>query len=512
MAYSIETKDGIVINNIPDNVAKDDPSLKARVAEIRASRVDTETGKPVDISVPTTQVLQRRENQPAPSRSITDKLIGTGEAALSTLTGATTGTLGGLVSSLTPSSPEFAAKQKAEWQRMNPGLPYNEAEQKFIQGAERFTYSPRTPSGQEQTASVGNFLEQSGIQGLAGMPLPVKGVPSLPSEARLTKQLQNVPKTKLLQEANKLGFKVSPSDIGAGQVPRSLETASGKFKTQEALSANNQQALSNVAREYLGMPQDIPLTADTLATLRESYSNPYEAARSLTPKQTQSSAGGMIKSKVTRSGEEIINDLKIARDDARATQASLNNPNIENRTEVRNQSNILNARVKQLENELENLAKANNKPELINQLKEARTNIAKTYAVENALVADNIVNPKTLIRQIDKGVPISGNLKTAAKFASEYPNVNKVVRETPNPFSVIDVATTAYGAGAGNPLVALLAPLRVGARYGFSNPIAQRRMIENIGSQGLSPTVKNAANAANPYIPYMGLLNYPEEK
>ena len=43
MAYSIETKDGIVINNIPDNVAKDDPSLKARVAEIRASRVSEES-------------------------------------------------------------------------------------------------------------------------------------------------------------------------------------------------------------------------------------------------------------------------------------------------------------------------------------------------------------------------------------------------------------------------------------------------------------------------------------
>jgi hypothetical protein len=512
MAYSITTKDGITIDNIPDNVSKDDPSLKAKVAEIRAGRVDVQTNKPVDIEIPTEQVLQRRGTPPQQNRSISDKLIGTGEAALSALTGATSGTLSGLVSSLTPSSKQYSAQQKAEWQKMNPGLPYNEAEQKFIKGAEAFTYAPRTQSGQEQASALSNFLEQSGIQGLAGMPLPVKGAPSLPSEARLTKQLQNVPKTKLLQEANKLGFKVSPSDIGAGQIPRSLETASGKFKTQEALSANNQQAVSNIAREYLGLPQDVPLTSDTLSTLRETYSNPYEAARSLTPKQTQTTSGGLIKSKSTRSGEEIVGELKIARDDARATQASLNNPNIENRTEVRNQSNILNARVKQLENELDNLAKASNQPQLINELKEARKNIAKTYAVENALVADNIVNPKSLIKQIDKGVPISGNLKTAAKFASEYPNVNKVVRETPNPFSVYDVATTAYGAGSGNQALALLAPLRVAARAGFSNPIAQRRMIQNIGSQGSAPTIKNAINASSQYVPYMGLLNYQEEQ
>jgi outer membrane lipoprotein SlyB len=36
MPYSIQTKDGIVINNIPDDIPEDDPSLKAKVAEIRA--------------------------------------------------------------------------------------------------------------------------------------------------------------------------------------------------------------------------------------------------------------------------------------------------------------------------------------------------------------------------------------------------------------------------------------------------------------------------------------------
>ena len=38
MTYSIKTKDGIVIPDIPDDMPKDDPSLKARVAEIRASK------------------------------------------------------------------------------------------------------------------------------------------------------------------------------------------------------------------------------------------------------------------------------------------------------------------------------------------------------------------------------------------------------------------------------------------------------------------------------------------
>src|ERR1041385_1897897 len=38
MPYSITTKDGITINNIPDDVKPDDPALKQRVTEARASR------------------------------------------------------------------------------------------------------------------------------------------------------------------------------------------------------------------------------------------------------------------------------------------------------------------------------------------------------------------------------------------------------------------------------------------------------------------------------------------
>jgi hypothetical protein len=127
------------------------------------------------------------------------------------------------------------------------------------------------------------------------------------------------------------------------------------------------------------------------------------------------------------------------------------------------------------------------------------------------LVTDNVVNPKSLIKQVDKGVPISGNLKTAAKFAEEYPNVNKVIANTPNEFTLADVATMAYGVGASNPFVAALGPVRAASRKAFSMPAAQRSMIKGIGNQGLIPTTVNAVNANAPYIPYMGLLNFPNE-
>lgn len=46
MPYSIETKDGIVINNIPDNVAHDSPELKTRVAQIRGGNTQSTVPAP----------------------------------------------------------------------------------------------------------------------------------------------------------------------------------------------------------------------------------------------------------------------------------------------------------------------------------------------------------------------------------------------------------------------------------------------------------------------------------
>lgn len=59
MPYSITTKDGITINNIPDDVLPDSPDLKARVAAIRADQTPPEmrvevTGSPTEQLEPST--------------------------------------------------------------------------------------------------------------------------------------------------------------------------------------------------------------------------------------------------------------------------------------------------------------------------------------------------------------------------------------------------------------------------------------------------------------------------
>ena len=156
MPYSIRTKDGIVINNIPDNVARDSDELKTRVAGLRAQK--TESAPTVD---PTQAAVQSGElpalpgeqgpNRPpgrdpslvarrpvtdvirrvaAPIRTAVSGLVGAADLGLSMATGMAGQAVGGIggLNDL-GQGPAKAAETVDNISRF-------------------FTYSPRTQAGQ----------------------------------------------------------------------------------------------------------------------------------------------------------------------------------------------------------------------------------------------------------------------------------------------------------------------------------------------------------------------------
>ena len=100
-------------------------------------------------------------------------------------------------------------------------------------------------------------------------------------------------------------------------------------------------------------------------------------------------------------------------------------------------------------------------------------------------------------------MPITNELALVGKYAKAFPKTTKVVAEAPAPFSVLDL----YGSGAGAiadlftgvPALSLLAPARLGARYGLMTPQAQRMLA----------TPQYTPRTA-PFVPYQGLLNNQE--
>jgi hypothetical protein len=76
---------------------------------------------------------------------------------------------------------------------------------------------------------------------------------------------------------------------------------------------------------------------------------------------------------------------------------------------------------------LEQQAKRAGSPELIDRLRQARTDIAKTYDVDRALnLADGNVDARILGRALDRGTPLSGELATAAKFSEPFPQLTRL--------------------------------------------------------------------------------------
>jgi hypothetical protein len=129
MPYSITTRDGITLRNIPDDVPPDSLELRQRVERIRAESVTKEPG-------------------------FLDKAIGTGEAALTAITGATGGALGmlgGAIGGLAGAvaTGEYGTRAGAD-----------RVEQAAAEGAAGLTYAPRTQSGQDQAEAVGRAMQQ----------------------------------------------------------------------------------------------------------------------------------------------------------------------------------------------------------------------------------------------------------------------------------------------------------------------------------------------------------------
>lgn len=165
MPYSITTKDGITVRNIPDDVPPDSIELKAKVEAIRRGEVKGRTPSladqiPVGMDAngqPLTndQMLARMPPAPppAPEPSIGQKLVGTGEAALTTLTGATGGTLGMIGGTLKGLAEQILSGQFGTREAANM------VADSAAGGAQMLTYAPRTQSGQDQVEVIGRLSQ-----------------------------------------------------------------------------------------------------------------------------------------------------------------------------------------------------------------------------------------------------------------------------------------------------------------------------------------------------------------
>lgn len=315
----------------------------------------------------------------------------------------------------------------------------------------------------------------------------------------------NAVRDSILSRAQQAGYVVPPSQAGGGMGMRALEGLSGKAKTEQLASIRNQEVTNRLAKQALGLTEDVPLTAETLDVIRQKAGESYAAVQALPAinwdKQFISSVKGLkVRGGATKSpavadidemiweltsqnkwrGDQLVFDIKNLREKARAniTSAARAGGDVEKEALGKAQQKAADM--------LEGLAERNlmhngANPRTIDDLKAARTLIAKTYTVQNALEGGN-VKAADFARLIKKGKPISAELEAIGEFAQSFGKSAQVPQSGfNNPVTVLDMfGTGAAGMGMGPAALAWPAA-RVGARYGVLSKGAQRAMGNQYG-------------------------------
>lgn len=279
-----------------------------------------------------------------------------------------------------------------------------------------------------------------------------------------------------LKDGLEAGYVVPPSAIKPTFLGNSVESVAGKAAVKQEAAMRNQEVTNQLATKALGLPEGTPLTEGTLVQVREQAGKAYEAVAKIPVNQAAMPT--------PKDPAILLADLKDARFqastmfkhyDRMADPASLK------------EAQSWSAKAVQLEKELEKVAMQAGQPELVTAMREARTQIAKSYDLERALnVGNGNVDARVIGRLLDQGKPLTGELKTIGRFAQAFPQVTREGSMVPAAgVSGTDAAASAllgtvgYGA-AGGPagLVAAGLPLLRGpARTLALSDMMQRRLL-----------------------------------
>ena len=325
------------------------------------------------------------------------------------------------------------------------------------------------------------------------------GVPKLAArmaDNRATAQVANAQRDAAAIAAKGAGYVIPPADVNPSILNEALGGLSGKIKTAQVASARNQNTTNALARKALGMADDAPLTADALQAFRnnaastgyapirqagevaadanyvkalDNIASQYQGAARSFPgaakNQVMDMVDGLRQAKFDAG--DALDMVKVLRESAdkafRAGDSGLGKAN--------------KAAASALEDQIERHLKAAGDDAAMAAFRKARQDIAKSYTVQKAVnPGSGDVSAPALARELQKGKPLSGDLKTIAEIANAFPKATQALKESPKAVSPLDFFS---GGGLAAMLGDPLALATIGAR-----PAARAALLSK-GYQGL---------------------------
>ena len=348
-----------------------------------------------------------------------------------------------------------------------------------------------------------------------------------PFNEQLKEFTQNTKKNKIMQQSSDEGYVFIPSSTDRpAAFERLKESSIGTGKAVELAQETNQKVTNNLIRKYLGVKYDIPLNLELTEKIRKLNGKVYGQiddlpARPPVTKTVEKTTNTFpfvsnivsdtenVVTKQYRNGREILEDLK----DTRLRSQNYWSEYKQQRTvSARDNAILLEKKAEKLEDELIDIAKYNNKPELIPELKEARKQIAKAHLVQKALNdVSGDVDAKVISKLAYDKKLVDPNIKKVAQMYKGFPSLTKIPKvSSPSPFSVLDVGLSGYGFATGNPALGIPIIGKIMAAKSLGLGVNSRKIINRQLSRPIPEFQPNLIGSTRNAQGTLGLLRFPK--
>jgi ribosomal protein L29 len=383
-------------------------------------------------------------------------------------------------------------------------------------------------SAAQQQATTGTInpaqvFNEAAVGGLLTTPTALTGAITTPRTPAVLDRKQQIAQAAINQGATLPPTQVNPSFINS-----ILEGISGKQTTAQVASIKNQAVVNAQARKALGLADDVELTPKVLQDYRDVKGQAYEALKSnnayYTDKKfindinTKSADLQKLANTTDVSAElNVINGLKQMSFDGVGLVEQMKRLRYDAERNLMSgdpKNSALGKAQKFAANQLEDLAERNlqkfNQPDVMNNFKQARKDIAKSYTIEKSMnLATGDVSGAKLGSRSAAGKIVPSELQALADAAATFPKAfqNPATVGSVPIISPLDLGTAAIASAAsGTPLVMASALTRPAVRTGITSGMYQRNMLPN--TQPQTPGLLNRITT-DPLLNY-GLGQMPE--